>query len=453
MNFKKELKETYKKIRHYLLCFEYRSIGDVAYMQKIQDVVDGVIDAMRLRGLTENTIQHRRRSVYNHIINYHCSKNATIYSSELLDEICEKQKARYEAGEISRKFYRDFVTAAFRIRSYVDTGEVNFSVVKDAKRYKPCGEYKALVESILDGTGLTKDHQYKLSITIREFFCFLENRCVRANGITDKDFLAFIPEAAKKNPNNMTCVMRALRYTAQYLNEQKLAEIKTDFSVFRPQSLPHRIISPYTQEDLIAIIVEVHPSVTKTPKRDLAIILLAFNSGLRCVDIRNLKLTDIDWKKKELRIVQKKTGRSLSAPLNGTTLNAIADYILEERPKSDEVYVFLRAYPPYTKIESTSPLDYMIDKYCRLAGVEKISYRSFHSLRRAFGTELAKAEVPVTSISQMLGHSDMSADKSYLSFNKTQTALCSADFSEVPITQGIYATAFSLRSEKDDGQL
>ena len=79
-------------------------------------------------------------------------------------------------------------------------------------------------------------------------------------------------------------------------------------------------------------------------------------------------------------------------------------------------------------IKSTSPLDYMIDKYCRLASVEKIDYRSFHSLRRAFGTELAMAEVPVTSISQMLGHSDMSADKAYLSFNKTQTSLCSSDF-------------------------
>ena len=111
--------------------------------------------------------------------------------------------------------------------------------------------------------------------------------------------------------------------------------------------------------------------------------------------------------KEELRIVQKKTGTSISAPLNGKTLNAIATYILEERPKSEDPHVFLRAYPPYEAIKSTSPLDYMIDKYCRLASIDKIEYRSFHSLRRAFGTELAVAEVPVTSISQMLGHRDM----------------------------------------------
>ena len=49
---------------------------------------------------------------------------------------------------------------------------------------------------------------------------------------------------------------------------------------------------------------------------------------------------------------------------------------------------------PYTGLASTSPLDYMVDKYSRLAGIPKQSYRSFHSLRRAFGTELAEAEIP-----------------------------------------------------------
>ena len=92
----------------------------------------------------------------------------------------------------------------------------------------------------------------------------------------------------------------------------------------------------------------------------------------------------------------------------------------------------------------------MLDKYCRKASIEKKRFRSFHSLRRAFGTELAIAEVPVTSISQMLGHKDMSSDKAYLSFNRTQTSLCAADFSEVPITKGIYAN-YDFNNEINKG--
>lgn len=407
-------------------------------MLKIQDAVDGVINAMRTRGCCENTLKGVQWSVYTPIIRYHSDNGTDVYSNELLEEICQKQEERYLRGEISRKFYRAFVTAAFRIRSYVNTGEVDFSIVKDSKLYKPVTEHQELIDAALRATGASQDQQYKLSIVMRQFFCFFEEHHTSIAEISDRDFINFIPVVAEKNPNNMNCTLRSLRYLIQYLNEHHLAKINVDLKVFSPKAPPHRLIAPFTQDDITAILGVIENN-SQTPKRDAAIILLAFNSGLRCADIRNLHLHNIDWKKEEVRIVQKKTGISLSAPLNGKTLNAIAAYILEERPKSGDSHVFLRAYPPYEAIKSTSPLDYMIDKYCRLASIDKIEYRSFHSLRRAFGTELAIAEVPVTSISQMLGHRDMGADNAYLSFNHTQTSLCASDFSEVPITKGMYA--------------
>lgn len=236
----------------------------------------------------------------------------------------------------------------------------------------------------------------------------------------------------------MSIVMRAVKFVTEYLDSQQFTKIETDWGVFRPATSPLHLIPPYTQEE-IGWMLDAVDSHSKTPLRDKSMILLAFNSGLRGVDIRNLKLTDICWEKQELHIVQSKTGAPIAAPLQGKTLNAIADYILKERPKCDSDCVFIRSYPAYTGLSSTSPLDYMVDKYCRLAGIPKKSYRSFHSLRRAFGTELAEAEIPITSISQMLGHRDMGSDKAYLSFNRSQTSLCSSDFSEVPITKGIYA--------------
>lgn len=420
-------------------------------MIKIQDAVDGVINAMRIRGCSDCSLRDKKWSVYAPIVNYHHDNGTDIYSDDLLEEICKKQEERHLQGAIGRKFYREFVTAAFRIRSYVNTGKVDFSIVKDTKVYKPTAEYQELIDSALKESGVSHDHQYKLSIVMRQFFCFYEKQHKSIVEISDRDFIEFIPVVAKKNPHNMNCALRSLKYLIQYLNEHHLAEIKTDLSVFSPKAPPHRLIAPFTQTDITAMlgVIENH---SQTPKRDAAIILLAFNSGLRCVDIRNLQLNNIDWRKAEVRIVQKKTGTSLSAPLNGKTLNAIASYILEERPESKDSHVFLRAYPPYEAIKSTSPLDYMIDKYCRLASIDKIEYRSFHSLRRAFGTELAVAEVPVTSISQMLGHRDMGADKAYLSFNNAQTLLCASDFSDVPITKGVYAICNCYSLEKGGEQ-
>ncbi len=408
-------------------------------MLKIQDAVDGVINAMRLRGCSEYTLKEIRWSVYTPIIRHHFNNDTDVCSNKLLDSICQKQEARYIQGEISRKYYRAFVTAAFRIRSYVNTGEVDFSIVKDTKQYKPGEQYQNLIDAALKESGISLNNQYKIGIIMRQFFCFFEKHHGSISEITDRDFIEFIPVVSKKNPNNMSCVLRSLRHLIQYLNEHHLAKINVDLKVFSPKAPPHRLIAPFTQDDITAMLGVIENN-SQTPKRDTAIILLAFNSGLRCADIRNLQLHNIDWKKEEVRIVQKKTSTSLATPLSGKTLNAIASYILEERPQSEDSHVFLRAYSPYTAIKSTSPLDYMIDKYCRLASIDKIEYRSFHSLRRAFGTELAVAEVPVTSISQMLGHRDMGADKAYLSFNNVQTSLCASDLSDVPITKGVYAT-------------
>lgn len=421
-------------------------------MQKIEEIVGEVLDAMRRRGLREYTLKHENWSIYRPIINWHHKNGTEYYSEELLEGLCKHQQTRYENGEIQRKYYRSFITAAFRIRSYVDSGTVDFSIVKDARWFRPDEENQQIADSILENTGLKEGYRKKLSIPIRHLFCFIESRGKSIDQISEKDLLDFISEAAKTNRNNMNIVMRAVKSVSAYLSKQQLIKIEIDWDVFRPATSPLHLIAPYTQEEITRML-EVIESHSKTPLRDKAIILLAFNTGLRGVDIRKLKLADICWEKKEIHMVQSKTARPIAAPLQGKTLNALADYILQERPQCDSDCVFIRSYPAYTGLASTSPLDYMVDKYSRLAGIPKQSYRSFHSLRRAFGTELAEAEIPVTSISQMLGHRDMGSDKAYLSFNRSQTSLCSADFSEVPIIKGVYAdiTLSSSHAAREGG--
>lgn len=132
-------------------------------MQKIEDAVSGVLDAMRQQGIGDYSIQRMNWSIYRRIINWHCENGTDVCSIELLNNLCEYQKERYERGEISRNFYRSFVTAAFRIRSYVITGKVDFSIVKETKRYRPNEFYQELTEAILNSTGLKAEHQKRLA--------------------------------------------------------------------------------------------------------------------------------------------------------------------------------------------------------------------------------------------------------------------------------------------------
>ena len=67
---------------------------------------------------------------------------------------------------------------------------------------------------------------------------------------------------------------------------------------------------------------------------------------MRASDISGLKLSDICWTEKTIRVVQKKTKVTLLLPLPIDAGNAIADYILHSRPRTDNPYVFVRLLPP-----------------------------------------------------------------------------------------------------------
>lgn len=108
-----------------------------------------------------------------------------------------------------------------------------------------------------------------------------------------------------------------------------------------PSGMPRNrsIIEVYSEEEQHKIAVLL--SSPDISRRDAAICLLSFETGLRSVDICNLRLGDVDWKHSVIYIVQSKTQRPLNLSLRSSFGNAMADYLLEERPHGKEDYFFL----------------------------------------------------------------------------------------------------------------
>ena len=122
--------------------------------------------------------------------------------------------------------------------------------------------------------------------------------------------------------------------------------------------------------------------------------------------------------------------------MNGATLNALADYILDWRPKCDIREVFVTVKAPYRRL--SKGFGSMIDKYCKKAGVSKIVFRGFHSLRRSFETVMVSRGVPIETASRMMGHRSIAEDKPYITHDKSHVAFVAMDFSDVPISCGLY---------------
>ena len=148
--------------------------------------------------------------------------------------------------------------------------------------------------------------------------------------------------------------------------------------------------------------------------------------GLRGCDLIHLKLTDIDWRQGEIRIAQHKTGKPLALPLTTDVADALKDYILNGRPKSDLPNVFLRHLTPIGALKSGSIAGQVFSYYKEKAGLSFDG--SYYSTRRAVGKNLVVAGIPVTTVAQILGHTDISNTKQYIALDTDHLKVCALGF-------------------------
>jgi len=404
----------------------------------IEDLVEGVLNEMEIHGLGQSTIQQYRRGLYKPIIVFFSIKNDGVYSLETLESCRRKYEDSFDDQRIKQHHFQSMKRCLNYIREYAETGAVSFKPDVNTKVYLPSEKALGIIEAALATTKLKDGFKYRLHSIMRKFFSFIENKNMSADKISSEIIKEFICFAHDSNSGSMEYVVYSLRVLLNYLRSVDTINFKFDLSYFVPKSNPRRIIAAFSKEEISRILAKIDITTSKG-KRNYAIILLACGTGIRGIDIVKLMLSDIDWKCGEISIIQSKTGNPVKLPINGQICNAIAEYILKGRPKSECPTIFLRENAPLVGLKGTAALDKVIEDACLNAGVTKKPFRSFHSLRRSFGTWMAKEEVPITTISQMLGHADMNSSKPYLSFDDSQILACTMGFEDIPVKGGVYA--------------
>ena len=192
------------------------------------------------------------------------------------------------------------------------------------------------------------------------------------------------------------------------------------------------MVLPSFDDDETKAILESIDTSTKQGRRDYAVVMLALDTGLRWSDIAKMQLSDILWEKREIRVKQEKTDTPLTLPLTLRAGTAVADYILEARPKCSSPYVFLRLRKPYSSmLSSASPTKDLMGRYFKKNGIEHHfgDGKTFHGLRRTMGTNLVRNGTPLEEVSQILGHRDINSSRHYISLHDEMLAECCMDIS------------------------
>jgi integrase len=233
---------------------------------------------------------------------------------------------------------------------------------------------------------------------------------------------AIVSMGRRYQKTSMRTVLSALRIFLSFL--WLTGETRINLTAAVPSSGVRKVavVPTLTLEEEVQLLNSIDRS-TSLGKRNYAMVLLAIRTGLRSVDIVNLKLADINWRTNTISIIQQKNCRPLSLPLLPEVGNALTDYILQARPKSDEPHLFLKIFPPFTKLTSCYNIsrrivDKLAIRQCRS------QYKGFHLFRHSVASRMLKSEVNLSVISNVLGHGSPESSKVYLSTDGTQLKAC-----------------------------
>lgn len=200
-----------------------------------------------------------------------------------------------------------------------------------------------------------------------------------------------------------------------------LEKVKTRSTVKLP--------SNYTPTEILCIENSIDRKYPKG-KRNYAMVLLATRLGLRSSDIRELQFSNIDWDLNIVNIEQYKTAEPLQLPLFTEVGEAILDYILHARVKSNSKFIFLRLRAPYLPITASAFVSFM-NEYFSKSNIECSNKRQGpHSMRHSIATNMLTNGVSLPVISQSLGHSNIISTMKYLHTDILSLRNCSLD---VPI--------------------
>ena len=197
----------------------------------------------------------------------------------------------------------------------------------------------------------------------------------------------------------------------------------------RHESDPH----PWTVEEIRRLLARIDRQ-SAVGKRDYAMILTTARLGLRVSDLRGLELGDLDWRAKQITIVQHKTGRPLRLPLLDDVGWAIIDYIRDGRPETACPKVFVKHRHPFDAFGCSSSVATRLPRYAARAGIEFPPGQvcGMHSLRGALAVAMIGGGTPIPVVSAVLGHASSDTTQGYyLRFDIERLRGCALDVEDV----------------------
>lgn len=378
---------------------------------------------------------------FNHVVDFYEKDGLVTYKESQYQHFLLSIEKAYLAKKLRTDLFWYYRKCAYYLDEYFQSGSIHPKMLVRYNNESLSKNFSDLLNLYLDSLkfNIRESTIQQRRIAICKYLRYLQslNHCsIKSVSVNDvQKYFLFLSTSISNRTLNQN-----------RLHIRQFHRFLFDKGIFAPEWIsffdfhvvvPRRIQGYLSFDETVSFMKEIDRN-TCAGKRDYAIISLVKTTGLRGSDIIGLNLTDIDWRQGIISVTQKKTGVNIQLPLFFETGEAIKDYIFNGRPDTKSEKIFVRANAPYTPLKTTSSLDAVLSKYQKKADFDRTPWdgKAFHGVRRGLGRELILSDVPVTTVMQILGHSNLDSTKPYIMLNTNELKECALDFKDIPLERG-----------------
>lgn len=380
----------------------------------LKEAIEGVLRCQEKANHPESYLVDLRRT-YNRLLKLAGQRGEEFLSDALADQFMKDNKSSW-SGEYRHTRFLAYNRCIRFLKSYLETGRVAIKKYHDPIGAEISGglsEALELYDQAEEASGLSEASLVKNRRPIRYLLEHMTS--LGYQGLSDiqpGDTMEAIGDMLEKHydPTSLATAISGMRRFYGMFKELRQYRLEIPARMPRKRS----IIDVYSEDERDKISSRLcSPEISR---RDAAIGRLSFETGLRSVDICNLRLRDVDWKHNVIHIVQSKTRKPLNLPLRSSYGNAMADYLLEERPACDKDYFFLSIKAPHDKLKTTW---HIVKAVVSAAGVETDGrLTGTRMFRHNAASSMLGKGVPLPAIAEALGHHSQDSTMAYLSTDR-----------------------------------
>src|SRR5512139_2235995 len=221
--------------------------------------------------------------------------------------------------------------------------------------------------------------------------------------VTRKEIGAYVDHLLRKRrtPKTITCHLQTIRLFFDYLTHEEGKSILnpvTRISLRLPKPLPRHLKDDQVRSFFDGI----------TDLRDRAMFMLMLRCGLRVQEVAELTVDAIEYQRRQIFVFHGKGAKDRMVYMSEDARSALQAYLARRSSKARALFLVQKG-PMRGKPLSVRGIQKRIEYYARKSALNV----SCHRLRHTMATQLLNADADLTTIQDLLGHSQVTTTQRY----------------------------------------